>query len=162
MQDISGRIEGGHFDYVRARQGGLDALFMAVYVAPEYEEKGGAKAYADGTIDMIEGFARQWPDKFVLVDLEPTGSRPTFGSGRVSILLAIENGSALEDDLDNVQHFYDRGVRYITLVALEEQPHLRFVFRRRAEVARPESLRQGADRPDESRRDDDRRVARLR
>ena len=70
MQDISGRIEGGHFDYVRARQGGLDALFMAVYVAPDYEEKGGAKAYADGTIDMIEGFARQWPDKFALVDLD--------------------------------------------------------------------------------------------
>ena len=81
MQDISGRIEGGHFDYVRARQGGLDALFMAVYVAPEYEEKGGAKAYADGTIDMIEGFGRQWPDKFALVssideDQGPVRQRP--------------------------------------------------------------------------------------
>ncbi len=115
MQDISGRIEGGHFDYVRARQGGLDALFMAVYVAPEYEEKGGAKAYAEGTIDMIEGFARRWPDKFALVN-SIDGVKAQFGSGRVSILLAIENGSALEDNLDNVQHFYERGVRYITLV----------------------------------------------
>jgi membrane dipeptidase len=115
MQDISGRIEGGHFDYVRARQGGLDALFMAVYVAPEYEEKGGAKAYADGTIDMIEGFARQWPDEFALVT-SIDGIRAGFGSGRVSILLGIENGSALEDDLANVQHFYERGVRYVTLV----------------------------------------------
>ncbi len=115
MQDISGRIEGGHFDYVRARQGGLDALFMAVYVAPEYEEEGGAKAYAEGTIDMIEGFARRWPDKFALVN-SIDGIRTQFGSGRVSILLAIENGSALEDNLDNVQHFYERGVRYITLV----------------------------------------------
>ncbi|MCX5647028.1 MAG: dipeptidase [Phycisphaerae bacterium] len=114
MQDISGRIEGGHFDYVRARQGGLDALFMAVYVAPEYEEKGGAKAYADGTIDMIEGFARVWPDQFALVT-SVDGIKAGFGSGRVSILLGIENGSALEDDLGNVQHFYDRGVRYITL-----------------------------------------------
>jgi membrane dipeptidase len=114
MQDISGRIEGGHFDYVRARQGGLDALFMAVYVAPEYEEKGGAKAYADGTIDMIEGFARRWPDKFALVT-SIDGIKAQFGSGRVSILLGIENGSALEDDLGNVQHFYNRGVRYITL-----------------------------------------------
>jgi membrane dipeptidase len=114
MQDISGRIEGGHFDYVRARQGGLDALFMAVYVPPEYEEKGGAKAFADGTIDMIEGFARQWPDKFALA--ASIGEiRAQFGSGRVSILMGIENGSALEDDLGNVQHFYDRGVRYITL-----------------------------------------------
>ena len=115
MQDISGRIEGGHFDYVRARQGGLDALFMAVYVAPEYEEKGGARAYADGTIDMVEGFARRWPDKFALVN-SVDGIQAQFGSGRISILLAIENGSALEDNLDNVQHFYSRGVRYITLV----------------------------------------------
>jgi membrane dipeptidase len=115
MQDISGRIEGGHFDYVRARQGGLDALFMAVYVAPEYEEKGGAKAYAEGTIDMIEGFARRWPDKFALVH-SIDGIRAQLGSDKVSILLAIENGSALEDNLDNVQHFYNRGIRYITLV----------------------------------------------
>ena len=114
MQDISGRIEGGHFDYARARQGGLDALFMAVYVAPDYEEKGGAKAYADRTIDMIEGFARQWPDKFALAT-SVDGIRSTFGSGRVAILLGVENGSALEDDLANVQHFYERGVRYITL-----------------------------------------------
>jgi membrane dipeptidase len=115
MQDISGRIEGGHFDYVRARQGGLDALFMAVYVAPEYEEKGGAQAYTEGTIDMIEGFAHQWPDKFAVVR-SADGIKTQFGSGKMAILLGIENGSALEDNLDNVQRFYDRGVRYITLV----------------------------------------------
>jgi len=114
MQDISRRIEGGHFDYVRARQGGLDALFMAVYVAPEYEETGGAKAYADQTIDMIEGFGRKWPDHFVLAR-SPDEIRTHFGDNRISILMGIENGSALEGDLANVQHFCDRGIRYITL-----------------------------------------------
>jgi len=114
MQDISGRIEGGHFDYVRARQGGLDALFMAVYVAPDYEEKGGAKTYAEETIDLVQGFPRRWPDKFALAN-SAEQIKAQFGSRRISILLGIENGSALEDDLDNVQHFYDRGVRYITL-----------------------------------------------
>ncbi len=114
MQDISGRIEGGHFDYVRARQGGLDALFMAVYVAPEYEVKGGAKAYADGTIDLIEGFARQWPDKFALAR-SADDVRSQFGGGRVSLCLAVENGSAIEGDVNNLDHFYSRGVRYITL-----------------------------------------------
>jgi len=115
MQDICGRIEGGHFDYVRARQGGLDAVFMAAYVPPEYEEKGGARAFADETIDMIEGFARKWPDKFVLAR-SPEEIRAHFGSGRISILMGIENGSALEGDLGNLRRFYDRGVRYITLV----------------------------------------------
>jgi len=114
MQDISGRIEGGHFDYVRARQGGLDAVFMAVYVPPAYEEKGGAKAFAEETIDLVESFGRKWPDKFV-----PARSgdeiRAAFGSGRLAILLGIENGSALEGDLANLAYFHGRGVRYITL-----------------------------------------------
>jgi membrane dipeptidase len=121
MQDISGRIEGGHFDYVRARQGGLDALFMVAYVAPEYEIKGGAKAYADQTIDMIEGFARQWPDKFALAR-SGDEIKSQFGSGRVSILMGIENGSALEGDLDNLGHFYSRGIRYITLTHSKNNP----------------------------------------
>ncbi len=121
MQDISGRIEGGHFDYVRARQGGLDALFMAVYVAPEYEEDGGARAYADQTIDMIEGFGRQWPDRFVLAR-SPDEIRTHFGGNRVSILLGIENGSAVEGDLAAVQHFYDRGIRYLTLTHSKNNP----------------------------------------
>jgi membrane dipeptidase len=115
MQDISGRIDGGHFDYVRARQGGLDALFMAVYVSPQYEEKGGARAYANRTIEMIEGFARQWPEQFILAR-SPDDVRAQFGDNRVSILMGIENGAPLEGDLANVQRFYDHGIRYITLV----------------------------------------------
>jgi membrane dipeptidase len=114
MYDISVRAEKGHFDYVRARQGGLDAVFMAVYVPPEYEEKGGAKAFADRAIDIVEGLSREWPDKFV-----PARSileiRRQFGRGGVALLLGIENGSALEGDLGNLRHFYGRGVRYITL-----------------------------------------------
>ena len=32
---------------------------MAVCVPPEYEKKGGAKAFADKIIDMTEGFVRE-------------------------------------------------------------------------------------------------------
>ncbi len=115
MQDISGRIEGGHFDYVRARQGGLDAAFMAVYTPPEYEDNGGAKALAEETIDLIEGFARQWPDRFVGAQ-SPEDIGAQFGGGRVSILMGMENGSPLEGKLENLKYFYNKGIRYITLV----------------------------------------------
>jgi membrane dipeptidase len=114
MYDISIRVEKGHFDYVRARQGGLDALFMAVYTSPEYEEKGGARAYADETIDFIEELVRKWPDKFVLAR-SIAEVRQQFGTGRIVILLGMENGAPLEGTLGNLQHFYDRGVRYLTL-----------------------------------------------
>jgi len=115
MEDISRRTEEGDFDYARAKQGGLGAAFMVVYVPAKYEEKGGARRFADETIDMIEGWAHKWPDKFILAR-SPEDLRAQFGQGRVSIVIAMENGSPIEGDLANIKHFYNRGVRYITLV----------------------------------------------
>jgi len=63
MEDISKRTKGGEFDYPRARKGGLNVVFMAAYVPAKYEEEGGAYAFADKIIDMIEGFVETWPDK---------------------------------------------------------------------------------------------------
>ncbi|MHC4088436.1 MAG: dipeptidase [Planctomycetota bacterium] len=114
-QDISRRTKGGDFDFPRARQGGLDAAFMAVYVPAKYEEQGGAHLFANETIDMIEGWAHRWPDKFILAR-SPGDLRSQFGQDKVSIVISMENGSPIEGDLANIEHFYDRGIRYITLV----------------------------------------------
>jgi len=114
-QDISKRTETGDFDYPRARQGGLDAVFMAVYVSANYEDKGGARTFADETIDMIEGWARSWPEEFVLAET-PAEVKEQFGRDKVSLVISMENGAPIEGDLANLRHFYDRGVRCITLV----------------------------------------------
>jgi len=114
-EDISQRTEGGNFDYPRAREGGLDAVFMAAYVPSEYEEEGGARAHADETISMIEDWAKTWPDKFVIAR-SVADVRKQFGDDKISMVIAIENGSAIEGNLANLKHFYDRGVRYITPV----------------------------------------------
>ena len=114
MEDISRRTEGGNFDYPRAREGGLNAVFMAVYIPAEYEEKGGAFDFANEGIDMVEGFTRNWPDKFVMAR-SVADVRGQFGDGKISLATGMENGAALEGNLANVKHFYDRGVRYITL-----------------------------------------------
>ena len=114
MEDISKHTEHGDFDYPRARKGGLDAVFMAVYVPADYEEKGGAYAFANEGIDMVEGFAKTWPDKFVLAR-SVTDVKEQFGGGKISLAMGIENGSAIEGNLANVKYFYDRGIRYITL-----------------------------------------------
>ena len=44
-EDISVRTEAGHFDYVRAKEGGLDAPIMSIYI-PSEKENNGAKALA--------------------------------------------------------------------------------------------------------------------
>jgi membrane dipeptidase len=114
MEDISVSTAGGNFDYPRARKGGLDVAFMAVYVPAEYEGTGNAYKFADETIDMIEGFARTWPDKFVLArSVEDV--KKQFGRGSISLAMGIENGSCLEGNLSNLKHFCDRGISYVTL-----------------------------------------------
>ena len=113
-EDISRRTRHGHFDYPRAKAGGLDVVFMAVYVPPEREQKGDARDFADRTIDMIERLAKDKPQQFVLAR-SVADIKNQFGKGPLSIAIGIENGAPLEGDLANLRHFYNRGVRYITL-----------------------------------------------
>ncbi len=113
-EDISQRTIGGDFDYPRAVEGGLDAAFMAIYVPVEFQSKAGAKAHADRLIDLVDQIIDSSPDKFARATCVHD-IRTNHRKGLVSLPLGIENGVALEDDLDNLVHFYDRGVRYITL-----------------------------------------------
>jgi membrane dipeptidase len=113
-EDISKRTEGGDFDYVRAKEGGLDAPFMSIYIPSEYEQKGGAKALADTLIDMVYGIAKAHPTKFA-VARSVADVKSHFRRGLISLPMGMENGSPLERDLINVKYFADRGIRYITL-----------------------------------------------
>ncbi len=113
-EDISQTTD-GHFDYPRAKAGGLDAPFMSIYIPAErQEEPGASKALADSLIDLVEGFVEASPDKFALAytveDVKKNHER-----GLISLPMGMENGAGLEDDLSNLQHFYDRGIRYVTL-----------------------------------------------
>lgn len=114
MADVSQATEDGDFDYPRAKAGGLDAPFMSIYVPASYQETGGAKDLADELIDMVEGIAAGAPDKFAIAR-SPAEVEEQFAAGLISLPLGMENGAPVEDDLANVQHFYDRGIRYITL-----------------------------------------------
>lgn len=102
------------FDYDRAKAGGLDAPFMSIYVAADYEDRGGAKARADILIGLMEAVAARNPDKFEIARTVEDARRIA-DAGKIALPLGMENGSPIEGDLENLKHFYDRGVRYITL-----------------------------------------------
>ncbi|XP_020907881.1 putative dipeptidase CPSG_01350 [Exaiptasia diaphana] len=87
---------------------------MSIYIPAEYQETGGAKDFADSLIDMVEKFETDHPDKFDVVSSidEVLAAK---AAGKVALPLGIENGAAVEDDLANLEHFFNRGVRYITL-----------------------------------------------
>ncbi len=112
-QDVSKRIPKGDFDYPRAKEGGLSAPFLSIYIPAEEEKAGTARRTADMLIDMVDRFARDWPDKFVIAT-SPDEVRRIFREGKISICLGLENGAPIEK-ADDVEYFYQRGIRYVTL-----------------------------------------------
>jgi membrane dipeptidase len=114
MEDVTRRTEFGDFDYQRARAGGLNVAFMSIYIPAELQESGGARQLADELIDMVETLAAEHPDKFALV-VRTEEAPYRLRDVRVGLALGMENGAGLEGKLENLSHFYDRGIRYITL-----------------------------------------------
>lgn len=112
-EDMTEAAERGDYDFERAKQGGLNAPFMAIYIPSSYEEDG-AYNLANQLIDMVEAMAFRAPDKYAIA-YSSQDIFEHFEQGLISLPMGIENGAPLEGDLTNLHHFYDRGVRYITL-----------------------------------------------
>jgi len=112
--NVSAATESGDFDYPRAVEGGLNVPFMSIYTPASLEATGRSRDVADGLIDIVEGIVEQSPDKFAIAR-SPADIGEQFAAGLMSLPMGMENGSPLEGDLANLQYFYDRGIRYITL-----------------------------------------------
>ena len=105
----------GDFDYRRAVAGGLDAPFMSIYIPSRLqEEPGQAPLLADSLIDMVRGIAAAHPQEFRIAT-SPDDLERNFREGVMSLPLGMENGAPIEDRIERVQEYYDKGIRYITL-----------------------------------------------
>ncbi|NVJ66289.1 MAG: membrane dipeptidase [Gammaproteobacteria bacterium] len=116
--DVSHATHGGDFDYPRAKAGGLSAPFMSIYVPASIEFDTEAEInstqMADKLIDSVEGIVKNAPDKFALA-YSVEQMQKNFAKGLISLPMGMENGSPIAGDLKNLEHFYQRGIRYITL-----------------------------------------------
>ena len=105
----------GEFDYKRAKQGGLDAPFMSIYIPKEYQKKSDyGKELADSLINTVIWITQALPDKFALANT-PDEIIANTEAGKISLPMGMENGAPIGKDIKNVKYFYDRGIRYITL-----------------------------------------------
>ena len=104
-------------DLPRMQKGGLDAIFFAIFTSQgKREEEADKKVYslANRILDSINveieknkdisGLAFTSDD---VVKLKKKGKR--------AIYIGMENGYPIGRDISRVNHFYNRGVRYITL-----------------------------------------------
>ncbi len=114
--DVAKATGRGDFDYPRAIKGGLNAPFMSIYIPANLEFEGKGKSYqlANQLIDGMEALVARAPTKFAIAD-STQDIQEHFEKGLMSLAMGMENGSPIEGDLKNLTHFFERGVRYITL-----------------------------------------------
>lgn len=104
----------GDFDYKRAKAGGLSAPFMSIFVPSSYQsDLNEAKLYADSIISMMDGIIAAHPDKFARGG-SPEQIEANFKQGLISLPMGLENGAPITT-LADVQYYYDKGIRYVTL-----------------------------------------------
>ena len=109
---------GSKVDYPRMIEGGLDAIFFAAFVAQDIRNDKGnfrAKNLCVQMIDSILSSIQQNSDVVGLA-LNPEDAYFLEKEGKRAIYIGIENGYPIGEDLSNIETFYKKGVRYITLV----------------------------------------------
>ncbi|GGF74418.1 dipeptidase [Alteromonas lipolytica] len=112
--DVTQATEDGDFDYPRAVSGGLNAPFMSIYVPASLDNSAESTQLAHMLIDNVEAITARAPDKFAIAK-SPADVRAQFANGLISLPMGMENGSPIQGDLKNLEKFYERGIRYITL-----------------------------------------------
>jgi membrane dipeptidase len=113
--DLQQQLSDGHFDAVRAKAGGLDAQFFSIWVEPQLFGGGGARAVkrADDQIAAIREMAEKHPETWQLAT-SAADVRRAARDGKIAALLGLEGGYAIDEKLENVQRYFDLGVRYMS------------------------------------------------
>jgi membrane dipeptidase len=111
--DLAHRHPDGSVDIPRLREGGVSAIFFAVWTPGTVTGPAAVKR----ALDQIEAVRRQ-------IDLHPgdltlattaQDIREARAGGRIAILLGIEGGHLIDSDLGVLARYHSLGARYMTL-----------------------------------------------
>ncbi|MSQ09201.1 MAG: membrane dipeptidase [Dehalococcoidia bacterium] len=111
--DFGARLKEGHVDIPRMREGGVDAAFFAVWIDEIYDEAAAFK-YAVREIDVIHRTIEKHPDDLALA-VNATDIEKARAEGKIAVLISIEGGRAVADDMGCLRALHRLGVRSITL-----------------------------------------------
>jgi membrane dipeptidase len=113
--DLEQRLADGHLDAVRAKEGGLDAQFFSIWVEPELFGGGGAQAMkrADVQIEAVRNLATKHPETWELATTA-ADVRRIAAAGKIAALMGMEGGYAIDEKIENVDRYYQMGVRYLS------------------------------------------------
>lgn len=102
----------GDFDFVRAKEGGLNAPFMSIYI-PANRNSEEAKALADSLIAMVEFIGKEKSEYFEVAHT-PTDVKRIAAAGKIALPMGMENGSPITS-VQDVALYRKKGISYVTL-----------------------------------------------
>jgi membrane dipeptidase len=111
--DLGARHLDGSIDIPRMREGGLDAIFFSIYIPGTVT----GPTAVGRALEQIEAVRRQvtlHPNALVLATTAAE-IRSAFAAHKIAVLMGVEGGHMINDDLKNVDKFASLGVRYMTL-----------------------------------------------
>ena len=113
--DLAQRLPDGHFDSVRAREGGLDAQFFSIWVEPQLFGGGGLTAMkrADDQISAVRALADRHPETWRFATTA-ADIRRISSEDKLAALTGLEGGYAIDEKIENVERYYKLGVRYMS------------------------------------------------
>ena len=111
--DLGQKLKSGEVDFIRMKEGGVDASFFAVFVSNRLDDKHPAKK----ALEMIDEIYNQVDNHPNLAEIacSPADIKRIHQGGKRAILIGMENGGPIEKSLRLLRDYYRLGVRYITL-----------------------------------------------
>ena len=108
-EDISIRTENGHSDLVRLRESCIDLEVLVVWVANN-ESKNRAFARANELYDKLEYLEKE--NHFLKITKNLEDIKKTKINNFLATPIAIEGGEPLEDKIENLYYFINKGLFY--------------------------------------------------
>ena len=107
----------GKVDLPRMKQGGLDAIFFAVFVGQGDTTPEGYQKAKTRALKLFEAIHSTLKKNSTLAQLALTAADAyrIEQSGKRAIYIGIENGYPIGEDLSLIKKYYQLGARYITL-----------------------------------------------
>jgi membrane dipeptidase len=114
--DMGQRVEDGQFDLVRAKEGGLDAMFFTLFVTEQYYP---GRVETKQVLRLIDAAYQQLERNKDKIELAYTGSdvERIAGTGKIAAFMDLEGGFDLDGDLAVLRDLYRLGVRSFQLPA---------------------------------------------
>ncbi len=105
-------------DLVKMEKGGIDGVFLAVFVGqkPVFDDNAYKKAYkkAIDQFAAIKRLPRMYPDRCEIA-VSPDDVLRIQKTGKRAIMIGMENGYPIGDSLLRLKEYHQLGARYITL-----------------------------------------------